>query len=86
MSFEMLDGFFTALVIGPERVPRSEYLPVIWGTDDGGGPIWDSAECAEAKLFKLLPNEERPVAGHTWRACVARSSDCVLISSLTQGT
>lgn len=44
MSFEMLDGFLTALVIGPDLVLPSEYLPVIWGTDEGEGPKWDSRE------------------------------------------
>ncbi len=42
MPFETLDGFFTALVIGPEMVMHSRYLPEIWGTEDG--PVWDSVE------------------------------------------
>jgi yecA family protein len=32
MSLEMLDGFFTALVIGPELMLPSQYLPAVWGT------------------------------------------------------
>ncbi|MFZ1109122.1 MAG: UPF0149 family protein [Rhodomicrobium sp.] len=44
MPFETLDGFFTALVIGPELVMPSGYLPEIWGTEDGSGPVWDSME------------------------------------------
>jgi len=63
MSLEMLDGFFTAIVIGPELVPPSEYFPVIWGTDDGGGPDWDSPEQAD-HVFNLL-------AKH-WNAIAAR--------------
>lgn len=31
MSLEMLDGFFSALVVGPEPVMASEYLPYVWG-------------------------------------------------------
>lgn len=31
MSLEMLDGFFSALIVGPELVMPSEYLPEIWG-------------------------------------------------------
>jgi hypothetical protein len=27
MPFEMLDGFLTALVVGPALVPPSEYVP-----------------------------------------------------------
>jgi uncharacterized protein len=44
MPFVKLDGFFTALVIGPTTVMPSVYLPVIWGTEDGSGPVWDSLE------------------------------------------
>jgi uncharacterized protein len=44
MGFERLDGFFTALVIGPEMVMPSVYLGAIWGTKDGSGPVWDSLE------------------------------------------
>jgi Uncharacterised protein family (UPF0149) len=46
MPLEMLDGFFTALVIGPELVLPSQYLPVVWGTADSEGPVWDSIEQA----------------------------------------
>jgi uncharacterized protein len=47
MTFEMVDGLFTALVIGPATVMPSEYLPVIWGADDGDEPLWDSVEQAQ---------------------------------------
>ncbi len=33
MNMEQLDGFLAALICGPELVPPSEYLPVIWGDD-----------------------------------------------------
>ena len=54
MTFEMLDGLITALVIGPTTVMPSEYLPEIWGTDDGEGPIWESTEQAEYFLTLLM--------------------------------
>src|SRR5262249_55810563 len=53
MSLEMLDGFFTALVIGPELVAPSAYFPVIWGADNRNGPDWDSPEQAQ-HVFDLL--------------------------------
>ena len=31
MNLEMMDGFFAALICGPETVLPSEYLPQIWG-------------------------------------------------------
>jgi yecA family protein len=30
-NLETLDGFFAALICGPDDVPPSEYLPEIWG-------------------------------------------------------
>ena len=38
MTFEMFDGLFTALVIGPTTVLPSEYMPEIWGTDEVPAP------------------------------------------------
>jgi uncharacterized protein len=33
MDVSMLDGFLTALAIGPENLPPSRWLPVVWGAD-----------------------------------------------------
>lgn len=33
MNIEMLDGYFAALICGPDMVLPSEYLPQIWGED-----------------------------------------------------
>jgi uncharacterized protein len=65
MPFETLDGFLTALVIGPEMVMPSTYLPEIWGTEDGSGPVWDSME--QLQYFMDL------LAKH-WNAIAARRS------------
>jgi uncharacterized protein len=63
MTLEMLDGFLTALVIGPAMVVPSEYLRVIWGTDDDDGPLWDSV--AQAQYFMNLLTKH-------WNAIAAR--------------
>ena len=63
MPFETLDGFFTALAIGPELVMPSVYLREIWGTEDGSGPIWDSHEQLEY-FMELLTKH--------WNAIAAR--------------
>jgi len=65
MSFEALDGFFTALAIGPELVMPSVYLPEIWGTADGTGPLWDSEE--QLRYFMRL------ITKH-WNAVAARKN------------
>ena len=31
MGLSDLDGFLTGIVVGPESIPPSEWLPVIWG-------------------------------------------------------
>ena len=31
MGLSDLDGFLTGVVVGPELIPPSEWLPVIWG-------------------------------------------------------
>ena len=45
MNLEQLDGFFAALICGPDPVHPSEYLPEIWG----GG------EMADAEAFASQP-------------------------------
>lgn len=41
MSIEELDGFMTALVAGPELVPPSEFLPLIWGETDEDAMLFE---------------------------------------------
>ena len=41
MNIEELDGFFSALIAGPEVVPPSEYLPEVFG-----GEVSDTCEFA----------------------------------------
>jgi uncharacterized protein len=45
MALSDLDGFLTAIVVGPETIPPSEWLPKVWG---GGSPGF--ADIDEAKL------------------------------------
>jgi uncharacterized protein len=34
MGLSDLDGFLTGVVVGPELIPPSEWLPLIWGGDE----------------------------------------------------
>ncbi|MCU7932395.1 MAG: UPF0149 family protein [Candidatus Thiodiazotropha sp. (ex Codakia rugifera)] len=45
-----LDGYFTAIVSGPETVSPTQWLPLIWGDDE---PDWVTPEAFE-KVFALL--------------------------------
>lgn len=47
-----LDGFFTAVVSGPEMIAPSHWLPVIWG-DDEDAPVWESEQEFQ-RIFGLL--------------------------------
>jgi uncharacterized protein len=49
-NLEALDGFLSALAVGPEPVPPEEWQPVVWG---GKPPRWDGAEEA-AEVEALL--------------------------------
>lgn len=49
MNLETLDGFFAALISGPDMVMPSEYLPHIWGEDF----VFDNNEQANDS-FELL--------------------------------
>jgi len=48
MDIAMLDGFLTALAIGPNTLPPSRWMPVIWG----GEMTWESE--AQAKRMMSL--------------------------------
>jgi uncharacterized protein len=41
MGLSELDGFLTAIVIGPQLIPPSEWLPVIWGDEE---PAFESED------------------------------------------
>jgi uncharacterized protein len=50
MDISMLDGFLTALAIGPHNLPPSRWLPVIWG----GEMTWASKQQAERIMALVL--------------------------------
>jgi uncharacterized protein len=51
MGLSDLDGFLTGIVLGPELILPSEWLPVIWGTDE---PDFASTEEALAILGTIM--------------------------------
>ena len=52
MDIVTLDGFLTALAIGPELVPPSVWLPLVWGRDKD--PVFESAAQAERIIALLM--------------------------------
>lgn len=54
MSLEMVDGFFTALIAGPDVVRPSAYLDAIWGGAEREAPAFDTKEQAEYVMGLLM--------------------------------
>jgi uncharacterized protein len=52
MDIVTLDGFLTALAVGPELVPPSEWLPRIWGGREE--PVFESSAQAERFMAILM--------------------------------
>lgn len=62
MSLEKLDGFFTALVCGPEMVLPSEYLPYVWGSEQSKGGGFETLEEAQ-DILDLVNRHWNTIAG-----------------------
>lgn len=66
MNIEVLDGFFAALIAGPELVPPSEYLPHVFG-----GPINETCDFASVEDF----NEIFSLIMRHWNSIAATLAD-----------
>src|SRR3954470_2487197 len=51
MGLSDLDGFLTGIVVGPELILPSEWLPVVWGGEE---PAFESIEEARAILGIIM--------------------------------
>jgi uncharacterized protein len=51
LSLEALDGFFSALIIGPDMVLPSEWSPFVWGENP---PEWETGEQAQTGLELVM--------------------------------
>ena len=54
MNLEMMDGFFAALICGPETVLPSEYLPEIWAGDMVNGPAFETKPMLQEFLALIM--------------------------------
>jgi uncharacterized protein len=50
LGMSELDGFFTAIISGPETIPPSTWLPAVWGETE---PEWESTERFD-KIYQLM--------------------------------
>ena len=63
MNLEQLDGFFAALICGPDRVHPSEYLPEIWG---GSEMVDEEAFAGDVHLPLVLEDEHGITHANDW--------------------
>ena len=59
MLLSDLDGFLTGIVVGPEPIPASEWMSVIWGGEE---PEFESEQQAEAILGTIIGRYNEIVA------------------------
>ena len=93
MDISMLDGFLTAVVIGPNLIPPSRWLPLVWGETAEQPMNWASARQAErmtglvmrhmndiAWLLKEDPEHYEPIlfeGEHEGKATIVIDEWCV---------
>lgn len=65
MSFEMLDGYLTAVLSGPEMIAPSEWLPQVWAGEEAVGEeaaVFDDQTEAE-RILQLVMRHYNRIAG-----------------------
>ncbi|WP_037412607.1 UPF0149 family protein [Silanimonas lenta] len=50
MSLEQLDGFLCGIVVSPEPIPQSQWMPRVWGKE----PRWENARDRDAHYAPIL--------------------------------
>jgi uncharacterized protein len=54
MMVDTLDGFLTALVLGPIEIPMAQWLPRVWGADEKSSPNFRNREQADRILGLIV--------------------------------
>jgi uncharacterized protein len=63
MLLEELDGFVAGLLVCPELIKPSEWLPVVWGSEEGDDPAFDSLDHLN-RVLGLVMEHYNDVHGH----------------------
>jgi uncharacterized protein len=69
MNLEAMDGFFVALVCGPEMVSPSEYLPYVWGNELSNDGVFQSIEEAQG-ILNVITSHWNTTAGTLYKGRV----------------
>ena len=62
MLLDVLDGYLTAIVIGPTSIPPSKWLPRIWGESPDDSPEYETVEEAQRILGLIMRHMNSIVA------------------------
>jgi uncharacterized protein len=61
MLLEVLDGFVAGVLVCPEMIPPSVWLPLVWGDEDGSDPAFENLAHAN-KVMGLVMEHYNDVA------------------------
>ncbi|MBM6584135.1 UPF0149 family protein [Microvirga sp. BT689] len=61
MLVSELDGFLTGILVCPDLIMPSEWLPLVWGSDEDADPIFENAHQAE-QLVGLVMEQYNAIA------------------------
>ncbi len=62
MNLDALDGFLTALVVGPVAIAPEEWIPVVFGSEPEGIPVEGSAEMTMLRIAALALRYRNTIA------------------------
>ncbi|MEO8671345.1 MAG: UPF0149 family protein [Tahibacter sp.] len=63
MSFEMLDGFLTAVLSGPDTIAPSQWLPQVWAGEDEAQDAVFEDEAEANRILDLVMRHYNRIAG-----------------------
>ena len=67
MLLEELDGFIAGLLICPDLIKPSEWLPVVWGSEEEDEPAFDNLDHLNRVLGLVMGNPPVRAAGQAGR-------------------
>ena len=71
MAISELDGFLAGVLVCPDLIMPSEWLPLVWGgRDEDAAPVFESPEEAQ-KLLDLVMQHYNAIANDMQRGCLA---------------
>jgi uncharacterized protein len=81
MLLDTLDGYLTAIVIGPATILPSQWLPGIWGGGEDDAPVYESMEQAQRILALVM----RHMNGIIWTLQYDADAFDPLLNSMVYG-